>query len=384
MADFDHAGIGEVADDGDIEFPFVEDGLGHVLLAGFEDHEHALLAFGEHHFVGGHAFFALGDLVHVQHHAHAALAGHLDAGGGEAGGAHILDGDDGVGRHQFQAGFDEEFFGEGVADLDGGALFLAVLVEFSARHGGAVDAVAAGFGADIDHGVAHAGGGGGEDAVGLEDAHGHGIDQRVAVIGGVEIDLAAHGGHAHAIAIAANAADHAIEDAAGAGQAGVAKAQRVEVGDGARPHGEDIAQNAAHAGGGAGIGLDEAGVVVAFHLEDGGQAFTDIDHPGVFAGADQHPGRLGGQGFQPDSGGFVGAMLAPHHREDAEFAQCGGAAEDGQGAGIFIRLEAEFLRQIGGGFGGEGRDAGHGAVVGRRGGVVQSGFGCGGLNRRRF
>ena len=71
-------------------------------------------------------------------------------------------------------------------------------------------------------------------------------------------------------------------------------------------------------------------------------------------------------------------MLAPHDRENAQFAQRGGSAQNGQGGGIFIRFEAEFLRQIGGGFGGEGRDGGHGAVVGRRGGVVQSGFGWGG------
>ena len=50
-------------------------------------------------------------------------------GGGEAGGAHVLDGDDRVRGHQLEAGLDQQLLGERVADLDGGALLLGVLVE---------------------------------------------------------------------------------------------------------------------------------------------------------------------------------------------------------------------------------------------------------------
>ena len=55
------------------------------------------------------------------------------------------------GRHQLEAGLEQQLLGEGIADLDGRALLLAVLVELGRGHGGAVDAVAAGLGADIDH-----------------------------------------------------------------------------------------------------------------------------------------------------------------------------------------------------------------------------------------
>src|SRR3569833_563799 len=58
------------------------------------------------------------------------------------------------------------------------------------------------------------------------------------------------------------------------------------------------------------IRLDKAGMIVAFHLEDGGVAIADIDHPGILARALDHPGRLGGQLLQMGAGGFVGAMLA--------------------------------------------------------------------------
>ncbi len=126
VADDDAAGVGEVADHREVQFPLGEDGLGLRFRAGLEDHQHAFLAFAEHHLVGGHAGFALGDGVQREVDAHAALAGHLHTGAGEAGGAHVLDGDDGVGGHQLHAGLDEKLFREGVADLDGGALFLAV------------------------------------------------------------------------------------------------------------------------------------------------------------------------------------------------------------------------------------------------------------------
>jgi len=39
--------------------------------------------------------------------------------------AHVLDGDDGAGRHQFEAGFQQQLFGEGIADLHRRAFFLS-------------------------------------------------------------------------------------------------------------------------------------------------------------------------------------------------------------------------------------------------------------------
>jgi len=129
------------------------DRLGLGLAAGLQHHEHALLALGEHHLVGRHAFFAARHLVHVEADAGAALGRHLDRGGGEAGGAHVLDRDDRVGGHEFCAGFDQQLFGEGIADLDCRALFLAIPAEVGRGHGGAVNAVTAGLAADIDHGL---------------------------------------------------------------------------------------------------------------------------------------------------------------------------------------------------------------------------------------
>ena len=67
-----------LADHGEVELPLPEDRLGLGLAAGLQDHQHALLALGEHHLVGGHAGFALRHLVEVELDADAALVGHLD------------------------------------------------------------------------------------------------------------------------------------------------------------------------------------------------------------------------------------------------------------------------------------------------------------------
>ena len=69
------------------------------------------------------------------------------------------------------------------------------------------------------------------------------------------------------------------------GMGGLAEAQRVHRRDGARAHGEDVAQDAADAGRRTLVGLDEGGVVVALHLEDDGVAVADVDDAGILARA---------------------------------------------------------------------------------------------------
>jgi len=81
--------------------------------------------FAEHDFVGAHAGFRAGEtLARSISMPVPAARGHFAGGASEAGGAHVLDGDDGAGLHGFEAGFREEvFFGEGIADLDVGGRF---------------------------------------------------------------------------------------------------------------------------------------------------------------------------------------------------------------------------------------------------------------------
>src|SRR3546814_18934786 len=77
-----------------------------------------------------------------------------------------------------------------------------------------------------------------ENLVRIRNANGHCVDQNVAVIGRVEIDLTTYGRHANAIAIAANAAHHAGDKVPHLWMIGPSKSESIQVGDGPRAHGE--------------------------------------------------------------------------------------------------------------------------------------------------
>ncbi len=298
----------------------------------------------QHHLVGAHAGLAHRHGVEVEPDAQGPLVAHLDGRAGEAGGAHVLDGDDGAGCHQLKARLHQALFGEGVADLHGGAFLGDGVVELGGGHGGAADPVAPGLGAEIDYRAADARGGGVEDRVRPRDPGGEGVDQAVAVVGRMEADLAADGGDPEGIGVAADPGHDAVHQRAGAGMAGRPEAERVHRRHGARAHGEDVAQDAAHAGGGALVGLDVGGVVVALHLEDHGQGVArlvrpDIDHAGILAGAADDLRAGDGQGAQPFLRGFVGAVLVPHGRHDAELGEAERTAGQRLGAGVFLRRQ---------------------------------------------
>ena len=200
------------------------------------------------------------------------------------GGAHVLDAEHGAGLHHFETRLHQQLFHERIADLHRRTLLRRLLVELRRRHRRAVDAVAAGLGADVEHRVARALRRALDDVVDARDAEAQHVDERVAGIHLVEHDLAADGGNADAVAVAADAGDHALEDPPGERRVERAEAQRVQQRDRPRAHREDVADDAADAGGRALIRLDERRVVVRLDLEDGAQPVADVDRAGVLAG----------------------------------------------------------------------------------------------------
>ena len=126
----------------------------------------------------------------------------------------------------------------------------------------------------------------------------------------------------------------------------LAEAQEVEAGDRARAHGENVAQDAADAGRRALIGLDERRMVVAFHLEDARQTVADIDDARILARPLDHPGGFRRQAAQMQARGFVGAMLVPHGRDDAELGDRRGAADQVHEALILVRRQPVLLDQL--------------------------------------
>ena len=151
MTKNDLARGGGGADHRRVQTPTLKDRLGIGFAPRFEDGQHPLLAFREHHFIGGHALFALGDEVQVKIYADAALAGHFNAGGRQASRAHVLDRGHRTGGHELQRRLDQQLLGEGVAHLDRRPLGLGIGVELCRGHGRAMDPVPPGLGTEIDH-----------------------------------------------------------------------------------------------------------------------------------------------------------------------------------------------------------------------------------------
>ena len=339
------ASIGHLANHREIEFPFVENHLRLCLAPRLQHHQHALLAFGQHHLIRRHALFAARDGVHVQPDSNLAIGRHFDAAAGQASRAHILNCYNRIGRHQLKARLDQQFFGERIADLHRRAFCLGIFGKIRRCHGCAMDAVAARFATDIHDGVANARCSGIENLILIGDPHGHRVDQDIAVIGRMEIHFAAHCGNANAIAISADARNHTLHQMLHLGMVRTAKTQRIQVCHRARAHGEHIAQYTAHACCCALIGFNIAWVIVRFHLENRGQfgsvrPFTNINHARIFTGAADHLRSSSGQLAQMNARRFIAAMLRPHDREYAKFDHIRLAPHGGQYPRIFFFIQA--------------------------------------------
>src|SRR5215467_12665021 len=337
-----------LADDGEIESPLAEDCLGFCFLFRLEHHEHALLALGQHHLIGAHAGFTARHFVEIKHHAKIALGAHLHRRTGQPSRTHILNGDDAALGHYFEAGFKQQLFREWIADLHGGPLLLGICAEFSRRHSRTVNAVAAGFGAEINDRHADARRLGVEDLVALGEAHRHRVDEAIAVIASVEADFAADRRHAEGVAVTADSGDHAGNERARLGMFGIAERQRVEAGYRPRAHREHVAQNSADTRRRALVWLDIARMIVALHLEYDGEPVADIDDAGVLARPLDHPRRLSRQRAQMNLGRFIRAMLVPHRRENAELGKTRFAAEQFENALVLLGREAVLGDQFGG------------------------------------
>ena len=142
----------------------------------------------------------------VQPEVDPALARHLREGGGEAGGAAVLQRLDEPRLDELDRDLDQLLAEEGIADLDGRPLVGVVLAQLLAReHGGASDPVPSGGRAVEDDEVARAGGAGAGDPVGGEEPDAHRVHEHVVAVGLVEDGLAAHRRHADRVAVRADA-----------------------------------------------------------------------------------------------------------------------------------------------------------------------------------
>src|SRR5262245_12494646 len=95
-------------------------------------------------------------------------------------------------------------------------------------------------------------------------------------------------------------------------------------------------------------------MIVRFDLECNRETVADVDNAGVFlTRADEDALRSRRKGFEERACVFVGAMLAPHDRENSQLRVIRIASEDFPDALVFLRCQAMFLDQFwsDGGFG---------------------------------
>ena len=315
------AGVGDLADDGRVQLPALADCEHVVEHLRADDRDHPLLALADHHLPRLHPLLA--ERHRVEAEVDPALPRHLGEGGGEAGGAAVLQRFDETGLDELDRDLDQLLAHERVADLDGGPLVGVVLAELLAReHRRAPDPVTPGRGPVEDDEVAGARGAGARDPVGRQKPDAHRVHEHVVAVGLVEEGLAADRRHADRVPVGADPGDGAVE-------AGVARreAEAVEQRDRARAHRDDVAQDPTDPGRGALERLDRGGVVVALDLEADGLAVAEVDHARILTGALQHAFPFRGKPFQQEGRMLVAAVLRPEQREDRQLEVVGLAPE---------------------------------------------------------
>ena len=155
-----------------------------------------------------------------------------------------------------------------------------------------MDAVTTGLGSDVKDRIAFTARRALDDVVTMREAEAEDVDQRIAGVLVVEVDLAADGRNADAVPVATDAGDNACENAARQRSFERPEAKGIEEPDGPGAHGEDVANDAADARRRPLIGFDERRMVVGFDLEHRAQSIADVHGASVFPGA-LHDARAG-------------------------------------------------------------------------------------------
>jgi hypothetical protein len=248
-----------------------------------------------HDLVGGHAELAQGHRVHVNVHADPAARRRFARRTDQSGSPEVLDAHHVAAVQQREAGFDQSLLLVGVADLHAGPLRLidgggAVFPRESGRgeNRHPADAVAPGARTEQDREIAHPRGHPEHQALLRQRAHAQHVHQRVRRVAVVKGEFSANGGHAHRVAVPRDPRHHSFDQPALTSVTEFAKEERVHHGEWPSTHGEHVAQDAAHAGGGSLVGLDGRGVVVAFNTYGDRDVVPGVDDSGVFARPDQH------------------------------------------------------------------------------------------------
>jgi hypothetical protein len=146
-----------------------------------------------------------------------------------------------------------------------------------------------------------------------EEADAHRVHEAVVGVRRVEDGFAADGRDAGAVPVVADPGDGSVEV-----MARLAEAQPVEQRDRPRSHGDDVAQDPAHACRRALERLDRGRVVVALDLEGDRLPLAEVEHAGIFPRSLQDALSAARQPLEQERRVLVATMLGPEQREDGQ------------------------------------------------------------------
>ena len=278
------------------QVPLFENLFDPDFLTFFHDDQHALLGFAQKDLVGRHSGFPLRHEREIDFHAGPATAGSLTGRTSQTGSAHVLDASDAAAREQFQAGFEQQLFAEGIPDLDCWTVFFRFFGQVARGKRSSSQPVASGLRPNIKDGISNSRRGAAGDLAVAQYSKAKYIHQRIAGIGFVKINLAADRWDPDTVSVMGDAGDDACKKVAVGTLCERTKTQRIQTEDGPCTHRKDVANDAAYPGSGSLERLDGAGMVVTFHFECHRPIIADIDHAGILlSGRHQYSLAAGGK-----------------------------------------------------------------------------------------
>ena len=203
-----------------------------------------------------------------------------------------------------------------------------------------MDSITSGAGSDGDDWIADAFGLRTYEIILVHKPDAHRVDEWIPLVGGVENDFSGDGRNPDAVAVITDAFYHPREQIPHACVVEAAEAKRVEHRDRAGSHRENIAQDAADAGGRSLVWLYCGRMIVRLDLERDGESIADGDDASVLAGSLKDVRRGCRQRLQKRARVLVRAVLAPQRADDPQLGEGRRAAKHRHQPVVLLGVEA--------------------------------------------
>ena len=321
------ARVGDLTEEGVLHAPLVHDRFEALHVLGGDNSHHAFLRLRHQNLARGQGGVTQQNLGQVDVHAALTVRSQLAGCAGNTRSTQVLNTLNHGALEQLQAALNQNLLSEGVAHLNGRTLRrLGVIERLGRQHRRTADTVATGACTEQNNLVAHARCVRQADVLVTHNTHSQCVDQRVCLVAGIELNLAADVRQAQGVTVTTNTGNHAANNAGGVRVINRAETQRIHHSNRACTHGNNVTHNTAHTGRSTLVGLHVRGVVVGLNLEGNSPAVTNIGHTGVLTDTDHQVllhliGDLCTELLQMNLRRLVGAVLGPHDRVHCQLSR---------------------------------------------------------------